>query len=219
MIESRKDTFLEKAMASEDTNNLRCALEKAFTQAQVDYAFKRYCIGTWKDGATVFPQIAINGVVGTGKVIICNPEDGNLVKGKVSWIHVITETPKPSQQHLFGEHLLVGNTKKTVLVESERDAVIASIVWPGCIVVACGGMHMLKPELCKVLRGRDVALVPSRGRYTLWKKKGIAMRSMFRSLRITDLIERCQEGCISIGDLILKRYSNIKDIDFDWEIL
>lgn len=219
MIESRKVTFLEKAMASKDTNNLRRALERVFTQVQVDYAFKRYCIGTWSDGTTVFPQIDINGVVGTGKIIQYEPIDGTLIKGKVSWIHVITETPKPSQQHLLGEHLLAGNTKKVVLVESERDAVIASIVWPGCIVVACGGMYMLKPDLCAVLSGRDVALIPSRGRYTLWEKKGVAMRSMFRSLRITDLMERCQEGCISIGDLILKRYSNIKDIDFDWEIL
>src|SRR5690606_2167301 len=61
----------------------------------------------------------------------------------------------------FGEHLLQTDHAKNVgLVESEKTAIIASLIFPELIWLASGGKEGLSPYKFESLRNRNVFLFP-----------------------------------------------------------
>jgi len=155
-------------------------------------AAERYKIGTSKHwpGATVFWQVDANNLVRTGKIMLFNKETGKRVKqpfNHVAWAHRLVGSKQlavgsesnancPPQtanflleQCFFGEHLLCENTTATVAIaESEKTAVVASIMMPQFIWLAAGSLHGLDLHKCKALSHCSVLLFPDVGAYGHW---------------------------------------------------
>lgn len=76
------------------------------------------------------------------------------------------------KQCLFGEHLLAANPMKMVAItESEKTAVMASIMMPDLLWLAAGSLHGLDDEKCQVLKNRTVLLFPDVGAYNYWSER------------------------------------------------
>lgn len=137
-----------------------------------------YKIGCNREGRTIFWYIDRNGVVRSGKEIQYNT-NGHRNKTTfppVMWAHKDGEfhdkyTGDVLLQPFFGEHLLKERpTAKVAIVESEKTAALMSAFYPKDIWLACGGSQGLKNEdKCKVLKGRDVVLIPDHGQFWNWK--------------------------------------------------
>ncbi|GHA61684.1 DUF6371 domain-containing protein [Pontibacter akesuensis] len=173
-----------------------------------------YHIGTSKrwPGATVFWQIDQQGKIRTGKIMLYNKITGKRVKkpyDHIDWAHRhLKQEDYCLRQCLFGEHLLRQFPKKPVaVVESEKTAIICSLMLPRYIWLALGGLFMLTAERCSVLQGRDVTLFPDLGGYEKWRQKAQELQNIV-SLTVSDLLERIanerqrQEG-LDIADFLL----------------
>lgn len=115
-------------------------------------------------------------------------------------------------QTLFGLHILHDAPKDTPLciVESEKTAVIMSIIKPDFIWLSCGGYSML--DVClensrDVLKGRRIMVFPDKSKngynfFAGWKE--ICARYSDLNLGVTDLLERSSlNGGDDIADLYL----------------
>lgn len=192
----------------------------------------RYCIGTWKDGRTVFWQIDTRKLIRTGKIIAYDTATGKRIKSqKPSWVHAelkkekwndfeYTETRKKEfhlKQCFFGEHLLQLEVQKPIgIVESEKTAVVASIFLPELLWVATGGCGNLNVnQLQQVMNGRRVILFPDSSKFEYWSVKARDARRIFNidihvfnllELRLTN--EQKQED-YDIADYILDGEENL----------
>lgn len=158
----------------------------------------RYKIG--KDGKrTIFWQIAADGTIRAGKSIpyLDNGHRDKEDKMPASWLHKnkaykYVITGKDLEQCFFGEHLL--NEQQTVvIVESEKTAAVMSAITTGWVWLASGGSCGLQnPDKNRVLKGREVWLLPDNGQY--WKWKTIADANGWN---IFDICEKYPifEGC------------------------
>ncbi len=185
-----EEVFL-KTLIKGKTNYFIDALYLRFGSERVNEAVDRYRIGTSKKwrGATVFWQIDFEGRVRSGKIMLFE-----VVKCKrkkvIGWAHSELNLKNfVLNQCFFGEHLLVDDKRIVALVESQKTAVIASIVWPQFIWIATGGIHELKLDRCKYLSGRDVIVFPDAGAYDIWVKK-IESFSMIANFRVSKFLEQ-----------------------------
>ena len=112
-------------------------------------------------------------------------------------------------QCLFGEHLLNDKDKvnaNVALVESEKTAVICSLLLPECIWLATGGKSQFNDRLM-VLKGRKVTAFPDIDGYDEWRKK--AKNCPMLDITISDILERNatpeqRERQVDIADLLLE---------------
>lgn len=191
---------LMRTLGSYDRNNFAKFLREQFSFEMVRDALRRYLIGTWADGRTVFWQIDARGRIHTGKLIAYDPTTGKRIKDRnPSWVHAelkrVGELPSDFslQQCFFGEHLLPQLPEKVVgLVESEKTAIVASQFIPNYLWVATGGCGNLDLErLGRAMRGRRVVLYPDSSKFEAWSMKAVeARRSFGLKVRISDLLER-----------------------------
>ena len=160
----------------------------------------RYKIG--RDGErTVFWQIAFDGSIRAGKSIpyLTNghrdkndPYPANWLHKSKAWKHL--HTGEELQQCWFGEHLLREYPDKpVVIVESEKTAAIMSEYSKKWIWLASGGAQGLKnEEKNKVLKGRDVWLLPDNGMYWNWATVAHANGwNIFDTLEKASLFDGC----------------------------
>lgn len=161
--------------------------------------WKRYKIG--RDGErTVFWQIAIDGTIRAGKSIpyLKNGHRDKTDKYPANWLHKVKawkhlHTGEELQQCWFGEHLLKGNERPVVIVESEKTAAVMSEYSKKFVWLASGGSQGLKNEdKNKVLKGREVWLLPDNGMYWNWATVAHA-----NGWHIFDALEKAPifEGC------------------------
>ena len=61
--------------------------------------------------------------------------------------------------------------KPVAIVESEKSAIIASIIIPELVWLAAGNLNGLSIDKCKVLKNRDVMLYPDLGAFEKWSVK------------------------------------------------
>lgn len=152
-----------------------------------------YRIGSTRTGDVIFWQIDKEGRVHDGKIQHYKL-DGHRT-GLVRWVHHElrrrgTLTGRKPPQCLFGEHLLCKYPGKPVaVVESEKNAVIGSAVFPGFCWVATGCKGGLNVDRLRVLAGRDVVLFPDVDGYAEWCGKAGEMRAYCRAV-VSDLLER-----------------------------
>lgn len=112
-------------------------------------------------------------------------------------------------QCLFGEHLLNDKDKvnaNVALGESEKTAVIFSLLLPECIWLATGGKSQFNDRLI-VLKGRKVTAFPDIDGYDEWRKK--AKNYPMLDITISDILERNatpeqRERQVDIADLLLE---------------
>ena len=161
------------------------------SKEKVDKAFKRYCIGSTINREIIYWQIDREGRVRTGKIMDYNP-DGHRKKDKnATWVHCQDFTqldPKEqlAPQCLFGEHLVGeliahppsdGENLRMAIVESEKSAIILSIIRPDILWLATGGIYNFKSEMLEVIKPFDVIVYPDADALDIWSKKVEALNS------------------------------------------
>ena len=190
---------------------------KLFDEHTAKALFEKYHIGTTMDGHTIFYQFDTQNRCRGGKIIPYNPETGHRIKDDhfppVMWVHTNLKAAHllPPEwrltQCLFGELLLQDKVNANVaLVESEKTAVICSLLLPEYIWLATGGKSQFNDRLM-VLKGRKVTAFPDIDGYDEWRKK--AKNYPMLDITISDILERNatpdqRERQVDIADVLLE---------------
>ena len=153
------------------SNSFVQGLIDVFGQEEVMKAVNKYKIGTRvdRDDEVIFWQFDRNMNCRSGKVMSYDRE--TIKRGKtISWMHTILGLNDFNlSQCLFGEHLITSKHDPVIVVESEKSAIIGSIVIPEFIWVATGGKSSGVVDKLKVLKGHKVTLVPDIDATEAWK--------------------------------------------------
>ncbi len=171
-----------------------------FPKENIKKVIENYGLGATSNGSVIFWQIDIKGNVRTGKIMQYNPDTGKRIKhksGAINWVHNILKRRNPKytnynlNQCYFGEHLLKFYPNKTIaIVEAEKTAVIASMIFDNYNWLAAGNLNGLNIEKSKVLRDKHVVLFPDAGCYERWAKKSMQIKSeVLCKIETSNLIE------------------------------
>lgn len=177
----------------------------------------RYLVGSTRNGSIIYWQIDFSGNVRSGKIMQYDATTGHRIKDSysVSWVHSkLMRMRKLSDdfvlsQCLFGEHLLHNDNINNVvaIVESEKSALLGSLVYPEYTWLATGGKCNLNPYKTSALVNRTVILFPDVDAYDEWKERA---RHLFLPKRVivSDLLQRVatdveREKKIDIGDWLI----------------
>lgn len=167
-------------------SNLFVWLSGEFGDEAAMMAMRRYRVGATKhtDGrgyrAASLPYINTSGDCVDCKIFHIDPTTGSrkTAPALLSWIDregkvqelrstwalaELKKNDKPRKWCNFGDHLLQDNpTAAVCVVESEKTAIVASIVYPSRLWIAVGSKNNLKPERCAPYRGREIIIYPDR---------------------------------------------------------
>lgn len=176
-------------------------LRKHFSDLQIAEAANNYMLGAARNGEVIFWQIDINGKVRTGKIMKYNPQTGRRIKngyGGINWVHHMLKKSNSSfsdfnlSQCYFGEHLLRLYPKKPVaIVEAEKTAVIASMIYHNYNWLAAGNLNGLNVQKSKVLQNKTVILYPDAGCYNRWLRKAdLITRELTLHLIVSSFLEQ-----------------------------
>ena len=138
------------------------------TDEQLRHAADRYRLGCSKDGGVIFWEIDDRQRVHTGKIMYYQPDCHRDKQHPPTWIHSLMKDQVPKgyelQHCLFGLHLLTSDLSHqpsvVCIVESEKTAVMMSMIRPECLWMSCGGLQMFKPELLTPLVDHKVVIFP-----------------------------------------------------------
>lgn len=162
-------------------SNFILFLKKYFHENEIKNVCEKYLLGATKTNEVIFWQLDTKGRVRTGKIMQYNPETGKRLKseiGSINWVHCKLKKKKliPEdfilQQCFFGEHLLaIYPDTPVAIVESEKTAIIASLIVPDVIWLAAGNINGLTIEKSGVLKNRTVTIFPDLGAFQKWSLK------------------------------------------------
>ena len=170
--------FVSRSLSHYETNNFVKFLITKFGQELTEQKCKEYLIGTSKhwNGATIFWQRDVELNYRTGKIMLYNEHTGKRIAGKygamINWVHKAIKQPDFNlKQCLFGEHLINNTEKPIAIVESEKNAIIASIYYPELCWLATGSKSNLSIDRCQCLKGKKAFLFPDYGAFADWSAK------------------------------------------------
>ncbi|OIQ27982.1 MAG: hypothetical protein BM564_11345 [Bacteroidetes bacterium MedPE-SWsnd-G2] len=177
-------------------NNFITYLQRHFCNTDVLHVIQMYYIGTsnyWSN-ATVFWQIDEFMNVKAGKVMLYDSFSGKRVKKPfphINWMHkVLQKKDFVLQQCLFGLHNLSESKKKRIgLVESEKTAIIMSVLRPDFIWMATGSKTNFKESLLLPLKGREIIAFPDKSDYEDWNKKAQKLRDKGFKIICSNMLE------------------------------
>ena len=190
-------------------SNFQAALCRMYNNSKrIQDVCLAYALGMTKNGSTIWWQIDEKGKVRTGKIMqydFYGHRDRSMDGGKTTWIHSLLKRQGKLPQDweltqcLFGAHLLSPihhNEGKVIgLVESEKSAIICSLVFPQLVWMGCGGMSNLTAgDKHLLLRGRKVIMFPDTDptgeAYGKWKAKADEWNANGFTISVSDLLER-----------------------------
>lgn len=184
-------------------------MAKEFGDVEANRVFDAYHVGTskhWQNNnglATTFPQINGKGQLCQLKVMAYNPDTGKRMKKQDQAELWSDKTQKyftdsrpmdkiwfagktllgnyeaNLQQTFFGCHL-VKDAARVGIVESEKSALICSILMPDITWIATGGCNGCKwtePTVFKPLVEKRVVLYPDSGMFAKWQEKAAILRN------------------------------------------
>ena len=163
------DADLVSRSMSLDSVFCRSAVSAGYlTESQLRHAASRYRLGASKDGGVIFWEIDDQQQVHTGKIMYYQPDCHRDKNHNPTWVHSLLKDKLPANynlQHcLFGLNLLTSDfshqPSAVCIVESEKTAVIMSILRPEGTWMSCGGLQMFKPELLAPLVNHKVVVFP-----------------------------------------------------------
>lgn len=161
-------------------NNLFIFMANRFGEQITLEVFKQYYIGIdhtndYTKHFVIFWQVDKNYMIRSAKYIKYLPDGHRDKSQNPSWFHKRMENGIPVYinfnlvQCFFGEHLINTDRRKPIaIVESEKTAVIASLLMDRYIWMACGSKNGLTNLKCEVLQNRSVTLFPDLGAYSEW---------------------------------------------------
>lgn len=206
------------------TDNLSRFLLETFAHSNVYRVLSRYFLGSvesWGDEATVFWQIDVDFRIRTGKVMLYNPRTGKRVKepnNRINWLHNPHQTLLDEdvedyalRQVFFGTHLINQTSGVINIAESEKTAIINTIVKPNSTWLATGGLELINGERLEPLKGRKLVFYPDKGEaFGRWTEKLEPFRNDF-DIEISDFMEeKNMEPGSDIGDYLIGLYSKNK---------
>jgi hypothetical protein len=211
--------ILKASLRAYDKNNFVSFLKSTFGEALAMKAVETYKIGTSKarHGANVFWYIDNCQKVRGGKIMLYNASTGKR-KDFFSWTHSrLKLTDFNLKRCFFGEHLLKSNPLKNIgIVESEKTAIISSLIFPDMIWLASGGKNGLDPYKFESLRNRTVFLFPDLTKpadketcFELWSKDLVRIKGDVTGLfEVSDYFEsratdEQKELSLDLADFIL----------------
>lgn len=189
--------LVSKTLTQYENNDFIRYLKTLFIEEKVIEAINKYKIGTSKYyiNSTVFWQIDNHNLVHTGKVMAYNPTSGKRIKNEsgssmINWVHKIMKAKNFNlKQCLFGLHLVNSETKTIHLVESEKTAVIMSILIPEFTWLATGSNGNFNLTLLEPIKSINIIAVPDAGEYLNWLEKAKQLiRSGFK-INVSDFVE------------------------------
>ena len=188
---------LDATLTNYDNNNFALILLKLFGYKDAVRLLTLYEIGTSKkwQGANIFWQIDLNGIVRTGKIMLYDIKTNKRVKqpyNHISWVHKdVLKDSHELKQCFFGEHLINQYKLKPIaIVESEKSAIICSYFMPEYVWLSAGNINGLSIEKFKVLKGRKVILFPDLNKgYEIWKKKANEFKDI-TDIKTSDYLQR-----------------------------
>lgn len=214
----RLTTYLKPGGASRRHTALYHGLCRYFDHALVDAALARYYVGGAakyidRQGhhAIVFPYVNAQGRCRDAKVMHIDRDTLSRKKAQptlqtwvMCWENIPTDRRAP--WCLFGEHLLRADLHTPVaIVESEKTAIIASIVFPEFIWLAVGGLHNFKPDRLAPCKGRRLRVFPDRDGHAKWREICEQMTAEGYEVTIDTTTQRHPGGAKDdIADVILR---------------
>ncbi len=192
--------LLDEMFFTDIEDNLTTYLKTLFTPIEVFKAKKNYFItGTnhkWNN-ATIFWQIDNKEKVHAGKIMLYDVTTGKRIKqpySHINWLHkAINEIDFNINQCLFGLHNITEDYSKTIaIVESEKTAIIMSIISPDFYWLASGSKGNFKYELLEPLKNRNVIAFPDKGEYNNWLNKATELNALGFKISVSDLIENTE---------------------------
>lgn len=175
---------------------------------KVDAGVERYCIGGDSHGRTIFPNLDQEGRCVGGAVIPYLP-NGHRDKSKgASNIHAELKRkdkthPTQADQVLFGSHLLRLYPSASVgVVESQKSAVILSIIYPDVVWLATAGMTNFNERLLAPIYDRNVVCYPDFNGVQEWTER--AKQLPFKNIRISDWWRYAQDEKEDITDVVIR---------------
>jgi hypothetical protein len=118
-----------------------------------------------------------------------------------TWTHKLLKLDDYNLKHcFFGDHLLESNPFKNIgIVESEKTAIISSLIFPDMIWLASGGKNGLDPYKFESLRNRTVFLFPD------LTKQGDQVNCFELWSKDVDRIKRIIPGFFEVSDYFESR--------------
>lgn len=201
----------------QQNNFIQFLLDK-FNTEEVEVVIQTYKIGTAKRfvGATLFWLIDINNKLRSGKIMQYDSISGNRIKepkAKIDWVHKRLEWENKLpvnfklKQCLFGEHLVnqLKNCNKIIgIIESEKSAIIMSIVYPNYIWLSCGSISGIKLSLLLPIKDREIVVYPDKSCYDKWKLEAKDLNKHGFNIIVSKLLEGIDiENGADLVDLFL----------------
>lgn len=195
------------------TDNFTQFMSGVFGQELTDKAAKTYYVGAskfWK-GATIFWQVDEVGRVRYGKVMLYSSKDGKRIKEPFNHftnVHSILKLKDFNyKQCLFGLHLLNGNTKPVAIVESEKTAIIMSIVDDSYLWLATGGKGNFNYEFLAPIKGREITAFPDAGE-TIWSEVAERLNKVGFNITVSDVLNEKDKG-FDLADAVLEEMATL----------
>lgn len=193
-LELLNDMYFEKPQI----DNLSEFLKIHFSKDEVFKATQNYFItGTnhfWSN-STAFWQIDDKEQIHACKIMQYDRYSGKRIKepyNHINWLHKsIKELDFKLNQCLFGLHRINEDYQKTIaIVESEKTAIVMSILLPHYIWLATGSKGNFKFEMLKPIKKRNIVSFPDKGEYSNWLNKATELNAIGFKLAVSDLIEQ-----------------------------
>lgn len=149
---------IKESIEFKPENNLLKYIRDTYGDEKTERMIYLYYLGTDPTGYTLFWNIDKNLMARKAKSIKYNATGKRTSKIRSPYLN-----EEGYKACLFGEHLLkYGNMDKDiyVLVESEKTAIISSIILPKYWWLAYGGINGLTSDKIKVLKGYRVLIIP-----------------------------------------------------------
>ena len=179
-----------------------------FDSPKVAAAVERYFIGGDSQCRTIFPNIDTEGRCVGGAVIPYLP-NGHRDKSKgASNIHAELRRkdktlPTQGDQVLFGSHLLPLYPSASVgVVESQKSAVILSVIYPNLIWLATAGMTNFNERLLAPIYDRNIIAYSDANGVKVWTER--AKDLPFKNIRISDWWRYAQDEKEDITDVVIR---------------
>lgn len=186
-------------------NSLCQCLRQLFHPSAVEWLCGEYRLGCYavkdKDDYTVFPSIDRNGRVHDLKVQHYDTDfhserfahsDGLCFWLGSRWAEdgLLPKDAQLDSSCLFGEHLLSRYPDSVVaLVESPKNALFGALAHPRLTWVATGSKNMLKRDVLKPLRGRNVIVIPDCDAVEEWSQTVATMKDL-TNFTVSDFCQR-----------------------------
>lgn len=192
----KKDIVLQFYDTMQQSNFI-VHLLSVFSKKDVLKAIEMYHLGitNYWSNATVFWQIDDTNKIRGGKIMQYNCNTGKRVKqpfNHVSWVHKQLKLNNfILQQCLFGLHHLKSiTTNDTICItESEKTAIIMSILFPKYLWLATGSKTGFKEEMLQPLKEYKVIAYPDKTVWESWNKTAILLNHQAFQIQCSNLLE------------------------------